>query len=412
MKYKNLYIFTLLDQIIVSGSSFLITILLIKFAGIKFFGEFSFIWLLNYFVLGFQTSLITSPMFTLYPKILDEKRAVFLGNLFYLFLIFTAIISFILVIGMNFFTKLIDLNLSFKSIISAVTCIILFQFHNLIKRFCYCIKKNYLSFYSDLLTYTVFFIILMFFLKNESIDLNIFFYSYSFSLLIGSFFFLLIVKKIQFNLKFFKEHFLHSWKISKWLSLSNLCYWFTYNFWFIASGAILGPVTYGILKSMANIAGFYNLIYQSLEYLFPQKISEEYVNNKTSGMINYAIKFTTMGIMVGLIFLISIYFFGELLIALLYNEELTKFAWFLYTFSLINFFQFFIYPINFILRTLDYTKPIFFSYLLAAIFTLLFSNFIINKLNETGVFLGILISNILIIAVTYLFMKREINRVK
>ena len=163
---------------------------------------------------------------------------------------------------------------------------------------------------------------------------------------------------------------------------------------------------------MANIAGFYNLIYQSLEYLFPQKISEEYMKNKTLGMINYANKFTKMGIVVGLIFLISIYFFGESLIALLYSEELTKFAWFLYTFSFINFFQFFTYPINFILRTLDYTKPIFYSYLLAAIFTLLLSNLIINKLNETGVFLGILISNFLIIAVTYFFMKREINRVK
>ena len=412
MKYKSLYIFTLLDQIIVSGSSFLITILLIKYTSVKFFGEFSFIWLINYFVLGFQSSLITSPMFTLYPKISDEKKAVFLGNLFFIFLIFTAIFSLIFIIGINFFTKLIDLDLSFKSIISVVACINLFQFHNLIKRFFYCIKKNYLSFYSDLLAYTVFFIIFMYFLRNDNIDLDKFFHFYSFSLLIGSFFFLLIVKRIQFNLKFFKEHFLHTWKISKWFSLSNLCYWFTYNFWFIASGAILGSVTYGILKSMANIAGFYNLIYQSLEYLFPQKISEEYMKNKTLGMINYANKFTKMGIVVGLIFLISIYFFGESLIALLYSEELTKFAWFLYTFSFINFFQFFTYPINFILRTLDYTKPIFYSYLLAAIFTLLLSNLIINKLNETGVFLGILVSNFLIIAVTYFFMKREINRVK
>ena len=412
MKYKKLYIFTLLDQIIVSGSSFLITILLIKYTGIKFFGEFSFIWLLNYFILGFQTSLITSPMFTLYPKILDKEKAVFLGNLFYLFLIFISIFSLILILEINFFTKLIDLKLSFKSILIVVTSISLFQFHNLIKRFFYCIKKNYLSFYSDFLSYTLFFGFFIYLLKNNNLDLNKIFYSYSVSLLIGSLFFFFIIKEIQFNLKFFKEHFLLSWKISKWLSLSNLFYWFTYNFWFIVSGAILGSTTYGILKSMANIAGFYNLIYQSLEYLFPQKISEEFIKNKILGMIKYSINFTKLGIIVGLIFLLSIYFFGELLIELLYNEELVKYKWFLYTFSFINFLQFFSYPITFILRTLDYTKPIFYSYLLAAVFTFLLSKIFIYKLNEIGFFLGILLSNILIIGVTYLFMNREINRFK
>jgi len=412
MKYKKLYIFTLLDQIIVSGSSFLITILLIKYTGIKFFGEFSFIWLLNYFILGFQTSLITSPMFTLYPKILDKEKAVFLGNLFYLFLIFISIFSLILILGINFFTKLIDLKLSFKSILIVVTSISLFQFHNLIKRFFYCIKKNYLSFYSDFLSYTLFFGFFIYLLKNNNLDLNKIFYSYSVSLLIGSLFFFFIIKEIQFILKFFKEHFLLSWKISKWLSLSNLFYWFTYNFWFIVSGAILGSTTYGILKSMANIAGFYNLIYQSLEYLFPQKISEEFIKNKILGMIKYSINFTKLGIIVGLIFLLSIYFFGELLIELLYNEELVKYKWFLYTFSFINFLQFFSYPITFILRTLDYTKPIFYSYLLAAVFTFLLSKIFIYKLNEIGFFLGILLSNILIIGVTYLFMNREINRFK
>ena len=53
-----------IDQAIVSGSNFLISILVLRFIGIENFGIFSFIWLLLLFINSVQLAYIISPLLT------------------------------------------------------------------------------------------------------------------------------------------------------------------------------------------------------------------------------------------------------------------------------------------------------------------------------------------------------------
>ena len=73
---------TLIDQVIVSGSNFLSSILILRYLGIKEFGIFSFFWLIILFIYSIQQSLIISPLFSNSPKYKNSNLNIFYGNIF------------------------------------------------------------------------------------------------------------------------------------------------------------------------------------------------------------------------------------------------------------------------------------------------------------------------------------------
>lgn len=111
---------TVLDQVLVSGSNFLISILILRFLGINDFGVFSFYWLILTLINGAQISFVISPMFTNAPKQNKLNIDFFYGGVFFQQIIFTSIVFFFLFCSLNFL-ELIILIINFK--------VIIFSFH-------------------------------------------------------------------------------------------------------------------------------------------------------------------------------------------------------------------------------------------------------------------------------------------
>ena len=65
---KNKFFISTLDQGIVSGSNFLITILIVKFLGLEEFGKFSFLWIIVNLSNSLQMSSIIAPMNSIAPS--------------------------------------------------------------------------------------------------------------------------------------------------------------------------------------------------------------------------------------------------------------------------------------------------------------------------------------------------------
>lgn len=63
-KLRNKKTLVFLDQIIVSGSNFLLGILLARNLGIEEYGQFALLWLIVLFFSSLQLSFIVSPMLT------------------------------------------------------------------------------------------------------------------------------------------------------------------------------------------------------------------------------------------------------------------------------------------------------------------------------------------------------------
>ena len=76
------YNLVLLDQIIVSGSNFLVAILLVNFIGLEKFGLFSFLWLIYLLINTVQLSSIISPMMTNSNSYNDLSKKYYYGGVF------------------------------------------------------------------------------------------------------------------------------------------------------------------------------------------------------------------------------------------------------------------------------------------------------------------------------------------
>ena len=72
ISHKSSFIFIFADQVIVSMGNFLLTILIVKFLGIKTFGLFSYFWIFLLLINSIQLSYIISPMLTNAPKQRDS----------------------------------------------------------------------------------------------------------------------------------------------------------------------------------------------------------------------------------------------------------------------------------------------------------------------------------------------------
>ena len=90
------YNLVLLDQIIISGSNFLVTILIINFIGLEKFGLFSFLWLIYLLINTFQLSFIISPMMTNSNLYKDISKKYYYGGVFTQ-QIFLSILSIIMI---------------------------------------------------------------------------------------------------------------------------------------------------------------------------------------------------------------------------------------------------------------------------------------------------------------------------
>src|SRR5210317_1862394 len=100
VKSNHHYIF--LDQVIVSASNFLLSIIILRFIGLEVFGIFSFYWLFLILIYGLQISYIISPMLTNAPKQNSSTVNYFYGGIFIQQLIFTLLISLVIFFILKF----------------------------------------------------------------------------------------------------------------------------------------------------------------------------------------------------------------------------------------------------------------------------------------------------------------------
>jgi O-antigen/teichoic acid export membrane protein len=67
-KLKNKKLLVFLDQALVSGSNFVLGILLARYLGVAGYGQFALLWLIVLFFSSLQLAYIISPMLTLVQK--------------------------------------------------------------------------------------------------------------------------------------------------------------------------------------------------------------------------------------------------------------------------------------------------------------------------------------------------------
>ena len=399
---KNSNFLPFLDQAVVSGTSFLLSIFILRLLGLEIFGIYSFFWLIILFINSMQLSGITNPMLTNVNHYSENEHNFYYSSIFIHQLIFNIIIIFLIKI-IFFLCLYINLIKNLPETLNQfIFALISIQFFQFFRKFLYSKKKFKKILVSDLIIFLTLFTILIFLEMNNKLELKSIFISlgvaYVFGSLINLFSF---IEKLKFSLSKFLIYTKDNFKIAKWMVLSSITQWFSGNLWVINTGLILGLSQLGILRACQQIVQIINLLFQTFENIVPVEITQVYLKN-ISNINKYVKNFLTKKIIIIILMVLSLSMFSKFILEIFYGNNISKYNYILIFLSFNIFLVFFRIPYSSALRTLGSTKGIFLSSLTASIFALLISKYIISKFQIYGVLFGLFFTELILTTIVVL----------
>ena len=394
------------DQAVVSGFSFLSSVVLARYLGIQGFGVYSIAWLGVMVASSINQPFIISPMQTLSGKKSLEEQKEYLQALVFKQLFFAGImgfLSFIAVVVMSFFLH----EWKVQSIILAFPLAVFsFVLQDFFRRYFFVIGKPFKSLIIDVIAYGG--VLLSSFAIHfvRTMDAQ-------FVLLLTAVFFLYAsltglwsMEQLKFNPKKIKAVILEHWDFSKWLTATALLQWFSGNLFIIAAGAILGPRAVGATRMAQNIVGITHVLFLAMENIIPVRAASFQRDGGNEKMFGYLWKFTLQMGMITLTLLALISIFSKQIIMAFYGSEFVEYQYLLVAFCILYVIIFIGYPLRYAIRTLERTRLIFVSFIASSIFSVLTAYPIIKAFGLTGVIIGLMLTQLITLGI-YLFSLRN-----
>lgn len=378
------------DQLVVSGFSFISSVVLARFLGVQGFGIYSIAWLGVLIASSINQPLIIAPMLTLSGKKNGEEKNRYLQALIFKQLLFAAslaILAFFTVLVMSFILP----DWKVGSIILAFPlAVFTFLLQDFFRRYFFVINKPKKAIMIDLIAYGG--VLISAFLIHFIRDMDA-----QFVLLLTALFFLyaslaalISLKELRFNIDEIKAVVLEHWSFSKWLTATAVLQWFSGNLFIIAAGAILGPMAVGATRMAQNIVGITHVLFLAMENIIPTRASNAQRKGGNHQLFKYLMKFTLqMGaITFTLLGLITI--FSHQIIDFFYGESYLEYQNILIGFCLLYVVVFLGYPFRYAIRTLENTRLIFISFIVSSIFSVAVAYPVIKTFGLPGVVGGLM----------------------
>jgi len=409
LKLKNSGI-VLIDQGLVSGTSFVTGILLTRCLGLEVYGQFVLLWMVILFGLSLTQALITKPLLSLQPKMPKEAATEYLGALHAmqcLTSLATTLPAALVLFALDEFGLLGNIGPQTILGLSIATGLILaYDFY----RKCFFLKNDLLTpLVTDALLAFIQLggIAILFFTDYLNIT-NLFLLISVNYLLVCIIGFLKIDKPVFVKeglIKVFHKHY----KFSKWLLGTVLTQWLCGNFFIICAGGILGTTVVGAVRIAQNVIGLTHVIFLAMENVVPISAARAFKDGGKKKLFHFlkSISLQIGWVVMAILILVSI--FSPDILGLLYGAAYVEYAYILIGFCIIYLLVYVSYPLRFALRTLEMTKPIFIAYVLGACFSVIAAKPLLMYWGVYGLLVGLFATQ-LITQFVYIFSLWKIKK--
>lgn len=397
-----------INQVITSGVNFSIAIILSRTFGPELFGDYSLLWLVPLFLISIQQSVITSPLYSIGVKFKDQKQTQYISFLF-LFLMFTFVIYFLITCISFYFLTECNLFTNFHNyIIFIFICSCCYLLQDFCKRVLVYKNEILKSLLIDVVAYVPYFIVVFYYFFTEDLTINRVFKIFSIFFLISSAIGLLLVNIKRINYNYFVKSFYEIINYSKWLLLSNLIQLGSGNFFLIMTASLLGSSALGGLRIIQTAFGLFNIIFATLDNIYPMKFSDLHNSKKSSELISLIKKIIIKAIL-ALSIILLVYPLSIKILTFIVGNEYLEYTNLYVWFSFITFFIFVNKILSYLLRSIDFTFPILLSYSLNFLFSFFFASYLINNFGLNGTSLGMLFLqiNMIVIIILSIYLKKN-----
>jgi O-antigen/teichoic acid export membrane protein len=380
---------------LVSGSNFFSGVLLARFLGVEQFGVFSLAWMLVLFFNSIQNALVISPMMSIGVKELvdssDYFGAVFIHQLIISFLSFCLILTFA-ILSNGWYPEWQLANLCWP----LATCSFCFQLQDFVRRYFFTVERATSALLNDFVSYfsQIAFLTFFAFLNriNTTNSLLIIASTSFFAAILG----LITFGHLQLRLSVIIDVAIRHWHYSRWLITSTLMQWTSWNFFIIVGSTQYGPVIAGALRATQNIIGVTHIIFQGLANVVPIQAAKILHKGGIAPFKQYIIKISIWGGTTTAVFCTIVSIWAEYLLRLFYGAEYICYVYILRWWSVSYLLIFFGVPLTSALRALENTRPLFLSYCVVTLFSLLSAKYIVTNFGIHGTMAGVFCTQILL----------------
>ena len=381
----------LADQAMLSGVNFFTGILLARFLGVSEFGVFTLAWLIVQFVQGIQYTLIILPMISIGPKQSEHERKDYLGSVLAQqagFAISSGVLILIGIWAADFLFA--DWNLGAFTWSLAVVLLIS-QLQNFARRYFFAFGREPIAFFVDFVRYARQIAILFWLLLTVDMDAGYALWVIAGTSLASTLLSAFFVETVTWNRHNFRTTLFRHWAFSKWLLLSDLMRSATEPLFMFVAGGLIGAAAVGAVRATQNLVGMSHIIMLGLENVVPAGAARRLSQSGKQVFLRYMMGVLIFGAsIVGTIVVIASAT-PEFWLGLIYGKDYVGYGHLVVWWSVIYFIGFMAQQISIGLRTIEHTKSIFWTNLVAAIISVVSVYPLITYFGLVGLMFGLLI---------------------
>jgi len=385
----------LTDQCVVSATNFLTNVMLARFMGLREFGIFALAWMSVLFVNSLQYALMVAPMMSIGPKQARDDRPTYYGAVFFQELVLVSLCFVVVLAGVRIFGGdfgTVDVrHLAFPLAMAAFA----YQMQDFVRRYFFATTQGRRAFLVDLLSYVPQLPILFALHVTAHLNSRTALWALSGTSLLGLAAGWLWVEPLRFQWPRVKAVSAHHWKISRWLGISAVLQWTSGNLFILAAPLYFGVAAAGVLKASQNLMGVTHVWFQGLDNVVPAETARRLHEKGVRPMLAYTRSILLKWGGLTLLFALIMGAAPGLWLRLVYGPQMVQYSYILRLYALLYVLIFLGGPLRAALQAIEFTVPIFWSYLAMTIFSVALAGPMAKWLKLSGVMLGLLGSQIL-----------------
>lgn len=396
----------LMDQIIVSGSNFLLSVFLSRVLGLELFGVYALLFVCVLFASSLQQSFIHAPLQTFMGKLASKDREDYIQSVYGLQLIFMVLTSILITVGIYLYDYA-NLNSLYKATLSMGLLVFSYLSNDFVRKLQYVRSAARKAVIIDVITYVGVFgslIVLQLFsiLHLKAVILAI---------ALAYFVPVVLFGKTYTRFRFLKPTFTKHWSYSKWLMGTSLLQWFSGNIFLLVGAQLLGVAVVGIFRIVQNVFGILNVILLATENVVPVQASIIFNNKGFKTFTSYLLKM--LFVVAGFITILSVGLtvFGKTILFYVYGMEYVSYSYLFTGFSILYVLVSVGTITRFFIRTIERTSIIFIAYIVSTLFSLLVVHFTLNNFGLQGIIYGFVFTQLIMQMVFMFCLRIEIKKI-
>jgi|SRR5271170_101095 len=406
-----LHSFVLADQALVSGSNFLLGVLLTRKLPLDQVGQYWLLMAVVFFGGTIQLALIVSPMMSVGPlqdRWSAKEYLIGVTAQEYAFVFAYSIIALGVLCGL----RLIGVHIPSGVIIPLLCANAAYLLQDFYRRALFFQKKAMLGLFSDTISYLGQIAILWFLLTRSQLSLSSILWISAATSTVAL---LLVVFKLPIarcSIETLRAIAIRNWASGRYLLGAAVLQWGSGSLFGLVAPAFLGAAVAGIMRACQSLVNATNIWVQGLENSLPSQASERYRAGGPAALKAYLMRAETLLVGGTLGLASAVIVAPKFWLQLLYGHRLDGYGFLLQAYAILAVFSVAGLPIRAGLRAIERTKPVFVGYVVSTIFSAIAAPLVPGLFGLKGVSVALIFTQVLTLPILFVSLRRGLNNTK